>query len=191
MVSQVQIVAIMMLINGGLACLMGGLLVAVGPLMWSMLSMDPGRPKGPGEEKLITAISIIYVVAGIVVLLGGVMSIVGGIRGLKFRNRGLVLAALFCNILPVFSCYCAPTSIGLMIYGLIVMFQSDVAEAFRMAESGVPAEEIRYRFYQRKLRQAFPDRPDRDDDGWRDQPRDEPRRPPPAEGAGDQGIFEK
>jgi len=36
----------------------------------------------------------------------------------------------------VITCYCAPTSMGMMIYGLIVIFHSDSARAFELAEKG-------------------------------------------------------
>jgi len=45
------------------------------------------------------------------------------------------------------SCYCAPTSIALFVYGLIVYLNSDVATAFEMAEQGVSPKEIKATFY--------------------------------------------
>jgi hypothetical protein len=91
-----------------------------------------------------------------------VLNIVAGARSLRFRGRGLALTALFLNIIPMFTFYCAPTSLAVMIYGLIVFFNGEVAQAFRLAGEGVPAEEIR-RGFSGRYRPG--DWDDRDDQG--------------------------
>jgi hypothetical protein len=100
---------------------------------------------------------------------------------------------LFFNILPMLTCYCLPTSLGLMIYGLIVMFQPDVAQAFALADDGMPAEEIRARLSAQAWRERRFERAPR-----RDEPVEEPRQdaargesspPPPAGGAPDDERF--
>jgi hypothetical protein len=147
MVNQVQVVAILMIVNGALVSMMGLLYTAMGPLMCTMITLVP--PAGPGgpnpEDKLVfSAISGIYVVIGVPTLVCGVLNIVAGIRSLSFRNRILALVALFSNIVTVFSCYCCPTSVGLMIYGLIVFFQPDVARTFAQVAKGEPANRFKH-----------------------------------------------
>jgi hypothetical protein len=68
---------------------------------------------------MMTIMPIIYLAIGLVVLIAGVLNLIAGIRVLKFRGRTFALVALFANIVPVLTCYCAPTSIGMMVYGLI------------------------------------------------------------------------
>ena len=63
------------------------------------------------------------------------------------------------NVLPALTCYCAPTSLSAMVYGLVVLFNTDVIQAFQMAESGMPPSEIRAHFAQRRHEDGRP-RPD-------------------------------
>lgn len=41
---------------------------------------------------------------------------------------------------------CAPTAVGLAIYGLITCFNPAVVAAFALGDAGVPAADIRTRF---------------------------------------------
>jgi hypothetical protein len=161
MVPQVQVVSILMIVNGALVSLMGLLLSVVGPALFFILQAEQrhGRPP-PQDEAALRIISVIYVVLGAVVLAAGVLNVVAGIRALRFRNRALVLVALFCNVVPLLTCYCSITSLGLMIYGLIVFFNADVARAFELAAEGVPPEEIRDRPPRRRREDDWDDEDD-------------------------------
>ena len=176
MVTQVPVIGILMIVNGSLTTLMGLLLAAVGPIMFTAIKMDGQGGIPPGEENVLTAVSIGYTTLGLLVLTAGILNIIGGIRACNFRGRNFAIVALFFNLLPVFTCYCSMTSIGLMIWGLIVMFNPDTARAFELAEEGYTPDEIKQRA-QRAAYRALPDRGDRDDDF--DPPR--PSRPPRPE----------
>jgi hypothetical protein len=145
-VNQVQVVAILMIVNGSLVSLMGLFYALMGPTMFALMRLaPPGPPGGPGPGTTETTIlSLIYPAIGLPVLTAGVLNIVAGVRSLKFRGRVFALVALFANLVPVFTCYCMPTCVGLMIYGLIVFFQSDVARAFERVAAGVPPERLKH-----------------------------------------------
>ena len=141
MVSQVKIVGILMLVHGITVTLMGALYAAVGPMVMAFAPPPPAGGGGPPPELLL----VIYVVMGSVIMVVGVINIIAGYRVMTMRNRVLGIVALFLNILPMLTCYCAPTSIGMMIYGLIVLFQGDVGLAFeRVSRGATPAEAVRY-----------------------------------------------
>jgi drug/metabolite transporter (DMT)-like permease len=146
MVSQVQVISILMIVNGALVSLMGLLLTALGPFMFVMLNMDKKGGPPPDERAVLGILSAVYLALGLLVLTAGLLTLIAGIRCLKFRGRVFAIVALFLNVIPVFTFYCAPTSLGVMIYGLIVLFNADVARAFQMAAEGVPPDEIRARF---------------------------------------------
>jgi hypothetical protein len=192
MVPQVTVIGILMIINGALASLLGIFTAMMGPFMFAMFQQMPAGPGAP-PQGLIDMISMIYLIVGTVVLVGGVVNIVGGIRALAYRNRVLVITALFFNIVPMLTCYCLPTSLGLMIYGLIVMFQPDVAQAFALADEGMPAEEIRQRLSAQRWRgQRFERAPDRDEPAAESQPGSESgesKAPPPPSGTPDDDRF--
>jgi hypothetical protein len=187
MVSQVTIIGILMIVNGSLQTLMGILYAFLGPLLFSMFSRQAAVPPPQAQqfEQIFTWMSIVYVVLGSVVAIAGIMNIAGGISALRFRSRPFVITALFFNIAPLITCYCLPTSLGLMIWGLIVMFQSDVAHAFTLGGSGYSADEIKQRMgvggvYHR----------DRDRDAWDDRGRDRDR-PAPKGPPDDEHIYPK
>ena len=168
LVPQVQVVAILMIVNGALVTLMGLLYALMVPFMVNMMSFAPPGPGGAAGPSTTQAgiIYAIYLAIGLPVAAVGVLNIVAGIRCLRLRGRILALVALFSNLVPMFTCYCLPTSLGLMIYGLIVLFQADVAFAFAEVAAGAPPERFKYA-------RRHPD----DEDDFDDQP--PPRRPSP------------
>jgi hypothetical protein len=167
MVSQVQVVSILMIIHGVLTSLVGLLLSLAGPALFALISLDKGNRGAHArkeDEMILTVLSVVYVVLGLMALTAGLLNLIAGIRGLKFRGRTFGLVALFSNLLCLFTVYCAPTSLGLMIYGLIVYFNRDVARAFELAADGVPPEEIRRRFDRGRDRYRDDYEDDSDDD---------------------------
>jgi hypothetical protein len=138
MVGQVKIVGILMLVHGLTVILMGGLLAAVGS--WLMFAMPaPAAGGGGPPPELIAAI---YGVWGGVIIVCGLLNSVAGFRLMSFRGRVLGIVALFSNAVVLFSCYCALTGIAMMVYGLIVLFHSDVARAFELVAQGSSPEEV-------------------------------------------------
>jgi hypothetical protein len=145
MVSQVKVISILMIVNGVCWLLFGGLYAAFGPLLAYILVAGP--PPANPDDKIGMKIGVFYcTVTGLIAVIVGLLLIVAGIRCLKFRGRVLGIVALFCNVLALPTCS-LPTCLAVimslvtMIYGLIVLFQSDVGEAFARGESGqTPAE---------------------------------------------------
>jgi hypothetical protein len=196
MVNQVPVIGILMIVNGALCALYGVLLIFIGPFLSSIFEFQAGQmppqaqPQMQQAQQMFQIVSVVYIVLGSVVALAGVMNIAGGISAIRYRSRGFVITALFFNILPLFTCYCLPTSLGLMIWGLIVMFQADVTHAFQLGASGYTADEIKRRMDRGDFR-----RDDDRRDEWRE-PGEPPRRPkeaerpPPVEGEpGDANIY--
>lgn len=176
MYNQVPVIGILMIVNGVLCTLFGMLLMFWGPFMQQFLNMQGAPPPPPEAQQVLQVVSIVYIALGAVVALAGVINIAGGVAALRYRSRAFVLTALFFNIIPIFTCYCAPTSLGLMIWGLIVMFQGDVAQAFSLGASGYSAEEIRQRM-------AAGARHDDYRDDYHDAGRGDERRLPPSDRA--------
>jgi hypothetical protein len=85
-------------------------------------------------------------VSGLVLLSSGILGVWGGIRMMKFRGYKLGIIALSGGLLTIFGCYCAPTAIALFIYGLIVMLNPQVKQAFEMGEQGRSPADIQNHF---------------------------------------------
>jgi hypothetical protein len=90
-------------------------------------------------------------VYGSVIAIAAVLEIVAGVRAYQFRNRGLVMTSLIAGLIPVLSCYCAPTAIAMTIYGLMVMFNAQVIAAFQMSKNGLTGNQILAAVYQSRL----------------------------------------
>lgn len=142
MVGQVKIVGILMMVNGLTVTLMGGLYVAMGSFM--MAAMPAPRAGAGGAPPGLFL--IIYGVLGGVTALVGIFNVVAGYRVMTMRNRVLGIIALFTNLVSFLTCYCILTALGMMVYGLIVLFQPDVARAFEMVARGATPDEAVRRF---------------------------------------------
>jgi RsiW-degrading membrane proteinase PrsW (M82 family) len=152
MVRQVRLVAVLSIVQGGLECLAGVLYVAMGPLMRTFLdaALEQQAREGGMRPQLppafATWMAVVYALLGLAALAVGALRIVAGIRGLKYRGRILGIVSFAVGVASFFTCYCAPTSLALMVYGLIVYLNADVGRAFEMAKGGASADQIRAAF---------------------------------------------
>jgi hypothetical protein len=139
MLGQVRTLGILMIVQGTLAAALGVIYLIAAPGVWVIGPMLRGSLPGSDDEGFLVFATTVYLVLGIPVLIAGIMNVAAGVRILNTRGRIFAIVALFTNIIPLFTCYCTPTSLGLMIYGLIILFQADVAGAFRrVAAGGLP-----------------------------------------------------
>ena len=144
MVNQVMVVGILQIVFGAMELLMGGLLLFYAVLFAVMPNIENRSGNSPPPEFLFWA-SIGLAVAGTVVLGFAILRIVTGIYSFWFKQRTLMLVSLIGGMVTVFTCYCSLFSIGVGIYGLIVMLDPAVKQAYRLAAEGVSAEEIKAR----------------------------------------------
>ncbi len=133
---------------------MMGILLGIAGLMFPamftwMNEMGKQQPPPPGggpapdfPQEMAWLLFAIYLGMGVLTLLVGVIRIIAGARNLRYRGRTFGIVALFLGVVPFFNCYCAPTSLGLMIYGLIVYLSHESAQAFELREQGKTPEEI-------------------------------------------------
>jgi hypothetical protein len=133
MVNQVRVVAILMIVQGTLTTLMGILLLLSGPLLWAFRPIFQGSQSLLADEDFLVIASVIYAVMSVPVLIAGVLNLIAGIRSLNLRGRTFAIVALLTNFFPLLTLYCAPTGLGLMVYGLVVFFNEEVARAFENA----------------------------------------------------------
>jgi hypothetical protein len=143
-VKQVKVVAILMIVQGSLECVMGLLCVFIGPFTYAILT--EAQKQSPAPQMPPGVLSAIYVALGALMLALGIFRIVSGVRNLKYRGRVLGIVALAAGVLSVFTCYCAPSAIGLLIYGLIIYLNDDVRRAFEQGEQGATPDQIKASF---------------------------------------------
>ena len=148
LVGQVRIVSILMMVQGSLDLLVGlglvGMGIFMGIFMRDVMIHDPQFQQGNGAtpEFMANMVGGIYGGLGAVIAVLGAMNIFAGYRNWKFKSRVMGIVSLVAGLGTIFTCYCAPTSLALCIYGLIVYLNSPVAAAFRMGEEGYSGDEI-------------------------------------------------
>lgn len=143
---QVPIVAILLMVQGGLELLMGGFLLlmagtfAVVAAQQNPMAANPNAPLPP--QAFGWALGGTYGVMGVGGLAIGVLKAFAGWRNYGFRGRVLGIAALVSGVLSLVTCYCFPTAILLMIYGLIVYLNAETAWAFSMGDQGLKRDQV-------------------------------------------------
>jgi hypothetical protein len=145
--SQVPVVAVLMMVQGGFELLYAAFMLAMAVVMPLVMSgvpqNQPGAPQGPGPAVMGWTIGGVYLVMGGAMLLFGLLKLVAGFRNYRYRNRTLGIVALVSGLATVAGCYCLPTATMLLIYGLIVYLDPQTAYAFRLGDQGQSPELIK------------------------------------------------
>ncbi len=139
-VQQVRVVAILNCVQGGLECLLGGFAIVGGTFMSIAMQMEQNRgvdQNGPGW-----IVGAIYGAFGAIVLLAGLLRFYTGWQNFRYRKRVLGIVSFVCGLVSMLACYCAPTGIAMLIYGLIVYLHPAVKAAFEMGEKGLAGDAI-------------------------------------------------
>jgi hypothetical protein len=68
--------------------------------------------------------------------------------GFKYKYRVFGIVTMIAGLGAMLTCYCAPTAIGLGVYGMIIYFNPAVAKAFALAKSGMKKDQILANFHQ-------------------------------------------
>lgn len=148
LVQQVRILGILNAVQGGLELIMAlfFLFYAVFlPIMMNTPEFREGQPDSP-PPGFVLGMGIGLGVVGALLLVVAVCRIVSGVRCWWFRSRSLAMVSMILGAVSIFTCYCAPTSLAVLVYGLIVMLAPPVKQAFEMAASGMPPEQILHEF---------------------------------------------
>jgi hypothetical protein len=152
---QIPVVAILLMVQGGLEVLMAGLyLVSGGAVAFvaanqgfdQMKGNPPLSPQAFGWLMVVT-----YAVLAIAAFAVAALKIFAGWRNYSFRGRIWGMAALVSGMASVVTCYCFPTALLLMIYGLIVYLNPQSAWAFELGDRGQPRDQILWRLHDDKM----------------------------------------
>lgn len=131
--------------------IIAGLLVGLGVLevavavvfvLFGLIGLALPPESGANPQMIFT----IYVALAVMIGGCGVIRIAAGLANFRFRNRRLGIAALGIGLIAVFSGFCAPTSIAMAVYGLIVYLNDSVIAAFEMGNAGKTPGEIQSAF---------------------------------------------
>lgn len=149
MVGQLPIVGTLMVVQGALVSLMAviiGIYAAFMPrAMLAAQQQAAGQGAGappitPDAAFWITVVGSLFCAVTLAV---GILTAIAGVRTIQMQNRTFSMAVLWAGLLTVVTCYCLPTQLALSTYGLIVLFNSPVRDAFWWVEQGHPASDVR------------------------------------------------
>jgi len=130
-------VAAMMIVQGVLEGMIA-FLFAVQAALWFFVVAQPAKPEAP-DESFMPYLSLISMAS---VLIPSVLHIWAGIQNFSFQSHTFGIVGLLSGLSSVYSIWCAPTGIALMILGLIVYLQSDTRDAFAQVEAGKSPDTI-------------------------------------------------
>jgi ABC-type branched-subunit amino acid transport system permease subunit len=134
-INQVPVVGILMGVAGGTELLMGLFLIGCSIFVPQLLAQAPAGQQqqlSPDEAEFASQFLFwIYLGMGSGGVVGGLLRLVAGIQVFRFRSHTLGIIGSFAGLLAITTCYCSPLSVGISIYGLIVLFQSPVRAEFQ------------------------------------------------------------
>ena len=140
MVRQINVVSILSFAVAAFEFMFGTLMIIGASATLAGMQFDG---PGPGND---VATNIAIAIVGVAVLSISILRIFAGIQFMKFKGKNLFLTSLCVGLVTVFTCYCAPMSLGIFIYGLIVVRSPGVARACQMRKSGMSAQEVKRYF---------------------------------------------
>jgi hypothetical protein len=139
---QIPVVAILLMVQGGLEMLMGGMLALTGGTFAVLAAQQ--RQQGPGvpPQAFGWLMVAVYAIMGCAAFCAAAIKLFAGWRNYSFRGRTWGIAALASSVISLVTCYCFPTALALMVYGLIVYLSADAAWAFSMGDQGLTREQV-------------------------------------------------
>lgn len=149
MVLHVSTFAILNGIEAGLELLVSVFCLFIGVMMFVLpgaIRQQVQQQNGQDPD----AVGGLYLCIGSVLLVVGLVRLVAAIRNYSFSNRVLGIVSLCLGLVAAFSGCCSLTALGVAVYGLMVLFDTEVGEAFRMKQNGVTPDQIRQTYAARR-----------------------------------------
>ena len=137
MVRHVAILAYLLIAQGVLEAFMGiALLVAT--FAGIGLLQSAAEQEGIQWSQTASTAYLLYAnLLTILLLVVSALQIVAGMLNFRFRGRVLgIIALITSSFASVLTCYCFPTAIALLVYGLITYLDPATKRAFAMGNSG-------------------------------------------------------
>jgi hypothetical protein len=147
--TQQRVVAILMMIQGTLSVLMGLVFIGAAIMLPQLITADMQRqarpPGGPNTDQMMWILLGTYSVMGACGIIPGLLLIYAGFQNLWLRGYTLGIVALSSGAISLGTCYCLPTALALLIYGLIIYLNVTTKKAFALAKEGETYDSIMQR----------------------------------------------
>ncbi len=140
MVGHVRVLGILMIVQGILVLIMAVFLGVMAGVFPFLSTINPNQP--PPPPGMIPMMIGIYGGMAAVGLICGVLNCWGGLQVMRFRQRTLGIIAVSAGATAILTCYCGFTAVALLVYGLIVLLDSSVKQAFEFGQQGYKPDQI-------------------------------------------------
>ena len=148
-ISQVPVISALMIAQGVLLLIFAILMIGYAIFFTRLDAFMPPEAQAEFQAQMQGQQFIIAIVAGVFaggILILSIMHFFAAYLGFKYRRRVFGIVTMIIGLGATLTCYCAPTAIGLAVYGMIVYFNPAVAQAFTMGDAGVSKQDIMARF---------------------------------------------
>ena len=133
-VAQVPFLGIAMMIHGAITLGVAVMMTLYGGFLAAAFQDLPEGGDDPASALLLPELLVGSMLGiGLVHVLPGLLQIIAGWQVRSYRGRVFGVLALATGLVTVISCYCAPTSIAMLLWGAVVLFSGDVAARFAVA----------------------------------------------------------
>jgi hypothetical protein len=147
-VNQINVIAILTLVQGGLLLIMGIACIGYGVLFANIQQFQPPGGGNAAPPPAVQQVMFWYMIGlASVSLVLATMHFIAGAMAFKFKGRVFSIVTFIGGLASLLTCYCGLTAIGLCIYGMIIYLNPAVAKAFEMAAGGMTKDEILKKFY--------------------------------------------
>lgn len=137
---QQKIVAVLLIIHGFLGISVGIIYAISAIFMSDIIARGGGWGPDPVDAKMrVTITSGIMAACG---FLPGVLQMVAGFMNLWLKGYTTGLIAIGSSLAMVIACYCAPTALILLAYGLVIYLLPTTRRAFTLAQQGLDFDTI-------------------------------------------------
>ena len=146
MVGHLMAVGILQIVFGCLELLMG-LLLGFYAVLFSTVLPNMNQPgQAPMDPQVGFWVAVGCGIGAALVTGFALLRIGSGIGSFWFRGRVWMLVSLIGGMITALTCYCAPFSIGVGVYGIIVLLSPAVRRAYEMRAAGMSPDDIKAQF---------------------------------------------
>lgn len=136
-----------MIAQGVLLLILAIICVGYAFLFSNMDSFMPADAQQPEmDETVMFIVSIVCIVMSAAAGILSLLHFVAAYFGFNYKHRVFGIAVMILGLSTILTFYCAPTSIGLAVYGLIIYFNPAVVKAFQLRKSGMGKQEMLAQF---------------------------------------------
>ncbi len=149
MLPQLPVVAVLIMVQGGLEILGGFFAIFYALAMPTLMTTMPRQGANPPPVPPQTVLDGMFyagLIYAVVLFALGAARMVAGVKMLRYRSYIFVIATLLSGLMTLFTCYCFPTALVLAIYGMILLLNPSVRAAFDLAQDGRTPQQVRAMF---------------------------------------------